>query len=126
MTVLFEHRSAGALRAKETGPEIESFVSAVSNDSILTYASVKGYHNPIDLRWRKESVMSPEEWITTREAAERLGVTTARIRQMVAEDQIDARKMGSKYRGQWQINANEVEERIHAKGVTETIASRTE
>ena len=65
--------------------------------------------------------MSSEEWITTQEAAERLGVTTARIRQMVAEDQISARKMGSKYRGQWQIKASDIEERIHAKGVTETM-----
>jgi acetoin utilization protein AcuB len=65
--------------------------------------------------------MSLEEWITTQEAAERLGVTTARIRQMVAENQITARKMGSKYRGQWQIKASEIEERIHAKGVTETM-----
>ncbi len=65
--------------------------------------------------------MSPEEWITTQEAAERLGVTTARIRQMVAENQITARKMGSKYRGQWQIKASEVEKRIHAKGVTEAM-----
>jgi acetoin utilization protein AcuB len=65
--------------------------------------------------------MSPEEWINTQEAAERLGVTTARIRQMVAEDQISARKMGSKYRGQWQIKASDIEERIHAKGVTETM-----
>ncbi|MFC1996889.1 CBS domain-containing protein [Chloroflexota bacterium] len=65
--------------------------------------------------------MSPEEWITTQAAAERLGVTTARIRQMVAEEQITARKMGSKYRGQWQIKASEIEERIHAKGVTETM-----
>jgi acetoin utilization protein AcuB len=63
----------------------------------------------------------PEEWITTQEAAERLGVTTARIRQMVADDQITARKMGSKYRGQWQIKASEVETRIHAKGVTDTM-----
>ena len=65
--------------------------------------------------------MSSEEWITTQEAAERLSVTTARIRQMVAENQITARKMGSKYRGQWQIKTSEVEERIHAKGVTETM-----
>jgi len=65
--------------------------------------------------------MSPEEWITTQEAAERLGVTTARIRQMVAENQLTAQKMGSKYRGQWQIKASEVEERIYAKGVTETM-----
>jgi excisionase family DNA binding protein len=62
--------------------------------------------------------MSPEEWITTQEAAERLGVTTARIRQMVAENQLTAQKMGSKYRGQWQIKASEVEERTYAKGVT--------
>ena len=40
---------------------------------------------------------------------------------MVAEDQISARKMGSKYRGQWQIKATDIEERIHAKGVTETM-----
>lgn len=65
--------------------------------------------------------MNLEEWITTQEAAERLGVTTARIRQMVAEEQITARKMGSKYRGQWQIKASEVEERIYAKGVTATM-----
>ncbi len=65
--------------------------------------------------------MGSEEWITTQEAAEKLGVTTARVRQMVAENQFSARKMGSKYRGQWQIKASEVEERIHAKGVTKTM-----
>lgn len=65
--------------------------------------------------------MEEEEWITTQEAAERLGVTTARIRQMVAENQIGARKMGSKYRGQWQIKSNDVEKRLHEKGVTQTM-----
>ena len=65
--------------------------------------------------------MEEEVWITTQEAAERLGVTTARIRQMVAENQIGARKMGSKYRGQWQVKASEVEKRIHEKGVTQTM-----
>jgi acetoin utilization protein AcuB len=65
--------------------------------------------------------MTEEEWITTQEAAERLGVTPARIRQMVAENQISARKMGSKYRGQWQINSNEIEKRLHEKGVTQTM-----
>jgi acetoin utilization protein AcuB len=65
--------------------------------------------------------METEGWITTQEAAERLGVTSARIRQMIAENQISARKMGTKYRGQWQIKASEIEERIHAKGVTETM-----
>ena len=65
--------------------------------------------------------MEDEVWITTQEAADRLGVTTARIRQMVAENQIGARKMGSKYRGQWQVKASEVEKRIHEKGVTQTM-----
>jgi acetoin utilization protein AcuB len=65
--------------------------------------------------------MEDKEWITTQEAAERLGVTTARIRQMVAENQITARKMGGKYRGQWQIKSSEVEKRLHQKGVTQTM-----
>ncbi len=65
--------------------------------------------------------MEEKEWITTQEAAERLGVTSARIRQMVAENQITARKMGGKYRGQWQIKSNEVEKRLHEKGVTQTM-----
>ncbi len=65
--------------------------------------------------------MESNEWITTQEAADRLSVTTARIRQMVAENQISARKMGSKYRGQWQVKASEVEKRLHEKGVTQTM-----
>jgi acetoin utilization protein AcuB len=65
--------------------------------------------------------MEEKEWITTQEAADRLGVTTARIRQMVAESQIEARKMGGKYRGQWQIKSSEVEKRLHEKGVTQTM-----
>lgn len=65
--------------------------------------------------------MESKDWTTTQEAAERLGVTTARIRQMVAENQISARKVGGKYRGQWQIKVSDIEERVHAKGVTETM-----
>jgi acetoin utilization protein AcuB len=62
-----------------------------------------------------------KEWLTTQEAADRLGVSTARIRQMVAENQITARKMGGKYRGQWQIKSSDVEKRLHEKGVTQTM-----
>jgi acetoin utilization protein AcuB len=65
--------------------------------------------------------MESNEWISTQEAAERLGVTTARIRQMVAENQISARKMGSKYRGQWQIKSSDIEKRLYEKGVTQTM-----
>ena len=65
--------------------------------------------------------MESKEWITTQEAAERLGVTSARIRQMVAENQLSARKIGSKYRGQWQIRSSEIEKRLHEKGVTQAM-----
>ncbi|CAG0969781.1 hypothetical protein ANAEL_01114 [Anaerolineales bacterium] len=65
--------------------------------------------------------MELNEWITTQEAADRLGVSTARVRQMVAENQITARKVGGKYRGQWQIKSSDVEKRLHEKGVTKTM-----
>lgn len=62
--------------------------------------------------------MEDVEWMTTQEAADRLGVTTARIRQMLAENQIEAQKVGGKYRGQWQIKASEIELLRHQKGKT--------
>jgi acetoin utilization protein AcuB len=65
--------------------------------------------------------MESKEWLTTQEAAERLGVTTARIRQLVAENQIGARKVGGKYRGQWQIKSSDIEKRLYEKGVTQTM-----
>ncbi len=61
------------------------------------------------------------EWSTTQEAATRLGVSTARIRQMVAEGQLTGQKMGGKYRGQWQIKSSEVELKAHKKGITNTM-----
>jgi acetoin utilization protein AcuB len=63
----------------------------------------------------------PNNWMTTSEAAARLGVTPARIRQMVAEGQLSGIKMGGKYRGQWQIKAGDIEEKVHLKGVTGTM-----
>jgi len=66
--------------------------------------------------------MTPtEEWISTKDASERLGVTTARIRQMVAIGRLSGKKMGGKYRGQWQINASDVEKKAHSKGVDATM-----
>ena len=53
-----------------------------------------------------------QEWISTKETAERLGVTTARVRQMVAEKQVEAQKLGGKYRGQWLIKASDIEKRL--------------
>jgi len=60
-------------------------------------------------------------WITTQEAANRLRVSTARIRQMMAEGQLTGQKMGGKYRGQWQIKSSDVELKAHKKGVTNTM-----
>lgn len=60
-------------------------------------------------------------WITTQEAADRLGVSTARIRQMMAEGLLSGQKMGGKYRGQWQIDENEVALLAHKKGVNHTM-----
>ncbi len=60
-------------------------------------------------------------WITTQEAAKRLRVSTARIRQMMAEGQLTGQKMGGKYRGQWQIKSSDVALKAYKKGVTNTM-----
>ena len=65
--------------------------------------------------------MDSNEWITTQEAADRLGVSTARIRQLLAENQVEGRKLGGKFRGQWQIKASSIQKRLHEKGVTQTM-----
>ena len=61
------------------------------------------------------------EWISTQDASERLGVTTARIRQMVASGQLTGKKLGGKYRGQWQIKASDVRKKEQIKGVDATM-----
>ena len=61
------------------------------------------------------------EWITSQEAADQLEVSTARIRQMMADGQIEGQKMGGKYRGQWQVNASDVKKRVYKKGATYTM-----
>jgi acetoin utilization protein AcuB len=61
--------------------------------------------------------MEDQEWIVTKEAAERLGVTPARIRQLIAEERLSGQKLGGKYRGQWLVKASEIELRLQAKGV---------
>jgi len=66
-------------------------------------------------------VATTSEWITSQEAADQLEVSTARIRQMMADGQIEGQKMGGKYRGQWQVNASDVEKRVYKKGVTYTM-----
>ena len=53
-----------------------------------------------------------KEWLSTNEAAELLGVSTARIRQLVAAEQVEAQKVGGKYRGQWLIKATDIENRL--------------
>ena len=41
--------------------------------------------------------------------------------EVITENQIGARKMGSKYRGQWQIKSGDIEKKLHEKGVTESM-----
>lgn len=61
------------------------------------------------------------EWITTNEAAQLLGVSTARIRQLLAEGQFTAQKLGGKYRGQWLILEAEVKKKVLSKGVDQNM-----
>lgn len=52
--------------------------------------------------------MTEEEWLTTAEAARRLGVSPRRVRQLAEEGKVEARKLGSKMRGEWMIEAGSV------------------
>lgn len=60
--------------------------------------------------------MEDSDWIVTREAASRLGVTPARVRQLVSEGKLTAKKLGGKYRGQWLVKTSDILERITQKG----------
>ena len=61
------------------------------------------------------------DWITTREAATRLEVTMARVRQMVVEEKLTARKLGGKYRGQWLVKSSDITQRLQKKGANGTM-----
>ena len=56
--------------------------------------------------------MDNTSWISTKEAAEILGVSTARVRQLVAAGQLAANKLGGKYRGQWMVSTTDIINRL--------------
>lgn len=62
--------------------------------------------------------MEDSTWVSTREAADLLGVSTARIRQLVAANELSAKKLGGKYRGQWLVSTSDIIKRLSksAKG----------
>lgn len=60
--------------------------------------------------------MEESRWIVTQEAADRLGVTPARVRQLISEGKLSGRKLGGKYRGQWLIDEQEILKRLVDKG----------
>jgi len=73
--------------------------------------------------YASETPMTNQEadWITSKEAAELLGVSTARIRQLLAKGQFTSKKLGGKFRGQWLILASEVREKSQEKGVDQNM-----
>jgi acetoin utilization protein AcuB len=62
-----------------------------------------------------------DKQITTGQAAAILGVSTARIRQLIAEGQLTATKLGGRHRGQWLVETREVEQRRQKKGTGGTM-----
>ena len=51
-------------------------------------------------------------WISTKEASEILGVSTARVRQLMAAGQLTGNKLGGKYRGQWMVSRADIIKRL--------------
>jgi len=64
--------------------------------------------------------MDNTTWISTKEAADILGVSTARVRQLVATGQLSANKLGGKYRGQWMISTSDIINRLSISGKGES------
>ena len=64
--------------------------------------------------------MDNTTWISTKEAADILGVSTARVRQLVAAGQLSANKLGGKYRGQWMISTSDIINRLSISGKGES------
>jgi acetoin utilization protein AcuB len=60
--------------------------------------------------------MEENQWIVTQEAADRLGVTPAWVRQLIAEGKLTGRKLGGKSRGQWLIKEEDIVKRLADKG----------
>ncbi len=60
--------------------------------------------------------MQKTNLLTTQEVAEKLGVSTARVRQLLAQGSLKAVKEGGKYRGQWKIHTHDVEIYLQKKG----------
>lgn len=54
--------------------------------------------------------MQEQDWLTTAEAARRLGITETRVRQLAAAGKLEAVKEGSKWRGEWKVAASSVEQ----------------
>ena len=53
--------------------------------------------------------------ISTKEAAEIMGVSTARIRQLMASGELTGNKLGGKYRGQWMVSRADIIKRLTEK-----------
>jgi acetoin utilization protein AcuB len=64
--------------------------------------------------------MDNTTWISTKEAAEILGVSAARVRQLMASGELTGNKLGGKFRGQWLVSRADIIKRIK-KGVNETM-----
>jgi acetoin utilization protein AcuB len=68
--------------------------------------------------------MDHSSWVSTKQAAEMLGVSTARVRQLMAAGQLTGSKLGGKYRGQWMVSREDLIKRISSTGKGDTNTMR--